>query len=92
MDSRFGQNAIPDTFYAKSDDVHIAYQVITGSGALDLVTIPPGVSNIEVFWEQPLMARFLRVGELFADGVLRQARERDVRSFDWPRDARGANG
>jgi DNA-binding SARP family transcriptional activator/class 3 adenylate cyclase/pimeloyl-ACP methyl ester carboxylesterase len=58
--SRFGADAIPDTFYAKSGDVHIAYQVITGSRAVDLVTIPPGVSNIEMFWEQPLMARFLR--------------------------------
>jgi len=37
--SWFGTNAIPDTLYAKSGDVHIAYQMIGASNALDLVTI-----------------------------------------------------
>lgn len=59
VDSRAGLNAISDTRYAKSHDVHIAYQVVSGSGDLDLVAIPPGVSNIEVLWEEPLAARFL---------------------------------
>ena len=35
-------------------------QVVTGSRAVDLVAIPPGVSNIDVFWEQPVVARVLR--------------------------------
>ena len=52
--------AVSETRYARSGDVHIAYQVVTGSGAVDLVAIPPGVSNIDVFWEQPVVARFLR--------------------------------
>ena len=52
--------AVSETRYAKSGNVHIAYQVVTGSGAVDLVTIPPGVSNIDVFWEHPLVERFLR--------------------------------
>jgi hypothetical protein len=37
--SWFGTNAIPDTLYAKSGDIHIAYQMIGASNALDLVTI-----------------------------------------------------
>jgi DNA-binding SARP family transcriptional activator/pimeloyl-ACP methyl ester carboxylesterase len=51
---------VSETRYAKSGEVHIAYQVVTGSGAVDLVAIPPGVSNVDLFWEQPLVARFFR--------------------------------
>jgi len=36
----------PDTRYAKSGDVNIAYQV-TGRGPLDLVYVPGFVSNIK---------------------------------------------
>ena len=44
--------------YAKSGDVSIAYQV-TGAGERDLVYVPGWVSNIEVMWEDPGLARFL---------------------------------
>ena len=44
--------ATPVTHYAKSGDVHIAYQVF-GSGPIDLVLIPGFVSHIENSWEQP---------------------------------------
>lgn len=47
------------TFYAKSGDVHIAYQV-EGEGPLDLVFIPGFVSHVEYIWEEPSSARFLR--------------------------------
>jgi pimeloyl-ACP methyl ester carboxylesterase len=47
------------THYAKSGDVSIAYQV-TGVGPRDLVYVPGWVSNIEVMWEDPGLARFLR--------------------------------
>lgn len=50
---------MPDTRYARSDDVNIAYQV-TGDGPHDLVYVPGWVSNIEVMWEDPSLARFLR--------------------------------
>jgi pimeloyl-ACP methyl ester carboxylesterase len=46
------------TSYARSGDVHIAYQVV-GSGPFDLVFSPSPVSNIEVMWEWPPFARFL---------------------------------
>src|SRR5689334_8249307 len=49
---------IPPIRYTKSGDVSIAYQVF-GQGPLDLVLIPGWVSNIEIFWEQPAVVRFL---------------------------------
>lgn len=49
---------VPEIRYAKSGDVSIAYQVF-GTGALDLVLIPGWVSNIEIFWEEPAVERFL---------------------------------
>jgi pimeloyl-ACP methyl ester carboxylesterase len=48
----------PDTRYAKSGDVHIAYQVF-GDGPLNLVFVPPFVSNLEVYWQEPDWARWL---------------------------------
>src|SRR5437763_337920 len=49
----------PETRYAKSGDVHIAYQVL-GDGPFDLVFSPSPVSNLEVAWEWPPFGRFLR--------------------------------
>lgn len=49
----------PETRYARSGDVNIAYQVV-GKGPRDLVLVPGWVSNIEVFWEEPSAARFLQ--------------------------------
>jgi len=48
----------PETLYARSGDVNIAYQV-AGKGPLDLVYVPGWVSNVELMWEEPAMARFL---------------------------------
>ena len=48
----------PQTRYAKSGDVNIAYQVL-GSGPVDLVFVMGWVSNIDEFWTEPLWARFL---------------------------------
>lgn len=48
-----------DTKYARSGDVHIAYQVV-GEGPLDLVFVMGWVSNIDLFWAEPRVARFLR--------------------------------
>jgi pimeloyl-ACP methyl ester carboxylesterase len=48
----------PETRYAQSGDVNIAYQV-TGEGTRDLVYVPGWVSNVEMMWEEPAMARFL---------------------------------
>jgi pimeloyl-ACP methyl ester carboxylesterase len=49
----------PATRYAKSGDVHIAYQVV-GDGANDLVFVPGWVSHVEYAWEDPSYSDFLR--------------------------------
>src|SRR3954469_19694220 len=48
----------PVTQYAKSGDVHIAYQAF-GNGSINLVMVPGFVSNVENYWDQPDFARFL---------------------------------
>ena len=49
----------PTTRYLRSGDVNLAYQVI-GDGPPDLVLVPGWVSNVECFWEEPRVARFLK--------------------------------
>jgi class 3 adenylate cyclase/alpha-beta hydrolase superfamily lysophospholipase len=50
----------PSTRYAHSPDgVSIAFQV-HGDGPLDLVFVPGFVSHVELIWEEPAIARFLR--------------------------------
>jgi pimeloyl-ACP methyl ester carboxylesterase len=48
----------PDTRYALSEDVHIAYQV-TGDGPFDLVFVPGYVTHMDQQWKLPGFARFL---------------------------------
>jgi class 3 adenylate cyclase/alpha-beta hydrolase superfamily lysophospholipase len=48
----------PETRYAKSGDVHVAYQVV-GEGAVDLVLVHGWISHLEHQWEDPSLARFL---------------------------------
>ena len=70
----------PETCYARSGDVNIAYQVV-GEGPLDLVLVPGWVSNIEVFWEEPLARPFLRAaGIVLPPHPVRQARDRTLGS------------
>jgi hypothetical protein len=48
----------PQTHYAKSGEVNIAYQVV-GHGPLDLVFVPGFVSHLDLQWADPRVARFL---------------------------------
>ncbi|MEH2488163.1 adenylate/guanylate cyclase domain-containing protein [Bradyrhizobium sp. AZCC 2230] len=48
----------PVTQYARSGDVHVAYQAF-GDGPINLVLVPGFVSNVENYWDQPDLARFL---------------------------------
>src|SRR5918993_2354185 len=48
----------PDTRYARSGDLHIAYQVF-GAGSVDLVLVPGFISNLEETWDNPSAARWL---------------------------------
>jgi pimeloyl-ACP methyl ester carboxylesterase/DNA-binding winged helix-turn-helix (wHTH) protein/class 3 adenylate cyclase len=49
----------PETKYARSGDVNIAYQVVGNATALDLVFVMGWVSHLEYFWEEPSFAQFL---------------------------------
>ncbi|MBV8445685.1 MAG: alpha/beta fold hydrolase [Candidatus Dormibacteraeota bacterium] len=48
----------PQTKYAKSGDVSIAYQAL-GDGPFDLVLVHGFVSHLELAWEEPHLAQFL---------------------------------
>jgi pimeloyl-ACP methyl ester carboxylesterase/class 3 adenylate cyclase len=48
----------PETHYARSGEVNIAYQV-AGSGPIDIVFVMGWVSHLEYFWQEPSFARFL---------------------------------
>ncbi len=56
----------PETRYAKSGDVHIAYQAV-GNGPVDLVLAPGFVSHLDVYWESSDMAAWF-------EGITRFAR------------------
>ncbi len=49
--------SVPETRYAKSGSVNIAYQVV-GDGPFDLIHVPPFVSNLELQWEAPTERRY----------------------------------
>ena len=65
----------PVTRYAKSGDVHVAYQVF-GEGP-DLVVAPGFVSHFENYWDEPHFARSLnKLGGFLSRRPFRQARDR----------------
>ena len=49
---------LPETQYAQSGEVSIAYQV-TGNGPVDLIMTPGFVSHLDHSWEEPSFARCL---------------------------------
>ncbi len=49
---------VPETRYAQSGEVNIAYQVV-GSGDLDIVFVMGWISHLEYFWKDPHFAYFL---------------------------------
>ena len=48
----------PETHYAQSGDVQIAYQVV-GDGTFDLVVVPGYISNLDHMWDEPGLVHFL---------------------------------
>ncbi len=44
--------------YAKSGDLHIAYAV-EGDGPMDLVWVPPWISQVEYLWSEPSLQRVM---------------------------------
>src|SRR5438034_7245521 len=59
----------PQTRYAASGDVNIAYQVV-GDGPIDLVFVPGFVSHLDLQWADPRIARFLEKLASFARLIL----------------------
>jgi class 3 adenylate cyclase/pimeloyl-ACP methyl ester carboxylesterase len=49
----------PEIKYARNGDVSIAYQVV-GNGPVDIIYVPPFVSNLELQWQEPEQARYLQ--------------------------------
>jgi len=60
---------LPETRYAKSGDVRIAYQVI-GNGPFHLVFMPGFVSNLDLWWENPVWVRFFSRFAAFSRMIL----------------------
>jgi len=56
---------LPETRYARSGDVHIAYQVF-GEGDFDLVIVNGFVTHVELVWEIEPVARWLEAFASFA--------------------------
>ena len=51
------QTVPPQTRYAKSGDVRIAYQVV-GEGPFDLVYVPGAMSHVDLIWDDPARASY----------------------------------
>src|SRR5437870_122765 len=59
----------PETKYARSAGVHIAYQV-AGNAPRDLIWVPGAWSHVEWCWDHPVSARFLRRLTTFSRFIL----------------------
>jgi class 3 adenylate cyclase len=73
---------VPETHYARSGDVSIAYQMV-GEGSVDLVFVPE-FSNLIWLWQHPLPAAFFRELASFSRLILLD--KRGVGLSDRPRD------
>ena len=70
----------PVARYAKSGDLHIAY-VVEGDGPMDLVWIPPWISQVEYLWAEDSLARVMDRLTSFARVITFDRRG----SSAWPR-------
>ena len=71
---------IPETRYAKSEDCHIAYQIV-GKGPIDVVFIPGFVSHVEHGWDDPRLAHVHRRLASFARLILSTSEELACRTL-----------
>jgi class 3 adenylate cyclase len=49
----------PVARYARSGNIHIAY-IVEGDGPMDLVWVPPWISQVEYLWSEPSMAAVMK--------------------------------
>lgn len=55
----------PETHYTRGKEGHVAYQVV-GDGPLDVVSVPNWLTCVDIMWEEPTLARFLRRLAMFS--------------------------
>ena len=60
---------VPETRYAISEGVHIAWQAF-GAGPVDLVVVPGWFPNVELTWDNPWYRRFYTRLASFARVIL----------------------
>jgi pimeloyl-ACP methyl ester carboxylesterase len=80
----------PQTRYATSGNVRIAYQVV-GQGPLDLVFVPGFISNLEVHWEDAGYSHLLRRLAAFTRLILLDKRGTGLSDRRCPRPAEPGN-
>jgi hypothetical protein len=68
---------VPQTRYAKSGEIHIAYQTV-GNGPIDLVFVPDFISNLDVHWEDQGYSHLLRRLSAFTARRRRQGGDHHV--------------
>ena len=59
----------PETRYARSGEHYIAYQVV-GDRPIDVVYVPTWISQVEHYWEEPMVARYFNRIASFARLIL----------------------
>jgi pimeloyl-ACP methyl ester carboxylesterase/DNA-binding CsgD family transcriptional regulator len=59
----------PETRYAKSGKLNIAYSV-SGEGPIDVLMVPGFISHLEYAWREPSLARFLRKMSAFCRVIM----------------------
>lgn len=64
-----GTESFPQTQYVRSGDIHLAYQVL-GDGPRTILYIGGFLSHLEVMWEEPQLARFMRRLSQFSRVIL----------------------
>jgi pimeloyl-ACP methyl ester carboxylesterase len=75
----------PDVHYARNGDTALAYQVV-GGGSIDVAFLSGFVNNLDLIWEYPPYARFLRRLASFSRLILMDRRGTGLSDRFLPRD------
>ena len=73
----------PATRYARSGDIHIAYQVV-GDGPFDLLFVPGFVSHLEANWDDPNIAAVFERLARFSRLILFESSSPTPSRTSWP--------
>jgi hypothetical protein len=78
---------IPEIHYVRNGGVALAYQVL-GDGPLDLVYMQGFINNIDIAWDNPHYARFLRRLSSFSRLIIMDRRGTALSDRMSPEDSR----